>query len=98
MDGRRIAISKTGLLYCAATIGSFLHVLACTYVCTSAVTLAIPIHKLQTLPREQPRRSRADRRSSRTSRIVDGVTVQPDWRAHTEPWTCRYAAGGTRAA
>jgi hypothetical protein len=38
MDGRRIAISKTGLLYCAATIGSFLHVLACTYVCTSAVT------------------------------------------------------------
>ena len=36
MDGRRIAISKTGLL--SATIGSFLHVLACTYVCTSAVT------------------------------------------------------------
>ena len=40
MDGRRIAISKTGLLYCAATIGSFLHVLACTYVCTSAVITA----------------------------------------------------------
>ena len=37
MDGpQNIAISKTGLLYCAATIGSFLHVPACTFVCTSA--------------------------------------------------------------
>ena len=40
MDGRRIAISKTGLVWYrpAATIGSFLHVLACTYLCTSADT------------------------------------------------------------
>ena len=77
MDGRRIAISKTGLLYCAATIGSFLHVLACTYVCTSADKYGCD--PITANFREKTRRSRADQSYRDCHLLGDRVAV----RAHT---------------
>ena len=93
MDGpQNIAISKTGLLYCAATIGSFLHVPACTFVCTSADKYGCDPITANFREKTRPS-SRSDQSYRACYLLVHRVEVQLTG-THRRAWTCRYCRAG----